>query len=154
MNRLKICAVCGYTLERFTEIDPPHAERFAHLRPWEVDDHVAVPVDKGSISHNARCDFCDHEGETPWLVLADDFIIDDYGSNSEGHWGACVECGPLVKRRRWTEIYSRLMATEASRPADQRVSNYEGRRAVTMAMWRRLEAHMHGVVPYREELNL
>jgi len=123
-----------------------------HVRPWERDEHVVVPVPRGQIPHRARCDFCNAEGDTPWLVLANDFVADD-GWASQGHWGACQGCVSLVRRRRWSAVYARLLATEAAQPLDQRL-DVPGRRKRTMAMWQRLEVNMLGVVPFREELNL
>jgi len=146
-----ICAVCGYPLEAFIQQEPPYEESYGHLRPWEADDHIPVPVPRGTLPNASRCDFCDRDGPTPWLILADSFVDPVFGYESDGHWGACETCGPLVKRRRWTEIYARLMETESTRPIEQR-PRFLGRRAMTMEWWGRLEVHMHGVVPYREEL--
>lgn len=140
------CAVCGLSLSQFVPLDGGPAG-WHHERPVD-QDHIAVPVDRDQLPGRARCDFCDAEGVTPWLVITNGPI---WQASLPGQlhidsplWAACELCKSDITRHRWTSMYSRQRANSNVR--------MEGHRRYTLAMWARVEAAIDRIVPFSEEL--
>jgi hypothetical protein len=138
-----ICAVCGYVLEHTSNRDMAtiffNGQEFGHIRP-SLKDHVVVPVDPGDVEVNGHCDFCDVPEPTE-VVVADTFITGL--SRSVGNWAACEECAELVRRRRWSQLVTRVRGmighSAATIPRSLLLRYYED-----------LDAHMHEVITLTE----
>ena len=104
------CAVCGYPLERI--FDGP-TEGWGHARDlYDAPDHIAVPVDAHEITVNARCDFCNGAPVTE-VLWCTSFDLPGGHSRSVGHWAMCTGCAPLVRRRRYSQLATRVRSLSA-----------------------------------------
>ncbi len=144
------CAVCGFTLSQFV---PTGGGPSSWRHEREADqDHIPVPVDRDQLPGRARCDFCDHEGDTPWLIVLVGPIT-QLATETELHvdspyWAACEPCKSDITRKRWTSVYSRNAANAKGKPGE----HMPGRRKYLLAMWSRVDAAILAIVPFSEEL--
>lgn len=134
-TKWKICAVCGYPLERLGTTG-----EWFHARPSWAEDHLVVPVDIGDVPLSQRCDFCDDQPVT-WIILAEEFVLPVPGppQASMGHWAACETCARAIQAGSWGRVVTRAKERQPQVP-----------RRVIVGMYEELQRHMHGVIPYRE----
>ena len=99
----KACAVCGYPLEKL-------GEDWLHARDlYSAQDHLVVPVDANEVDVNGRCDFCNREPVTEVLWCTPFYMpLPGPPQRSVGHWAICADCAPLVRRRRWSQLITRV----------------------------------------------
>ena len=152
------CAVCGLPLEAFQA--PGGGEvTYIHSRQYERDDHVAVPVPLDAMEGTSRCDFCDQPNDT-WIVMADSFRMPMQGlieghvvdQNSSGNWAACDECKPLVERRAWGQLTTRVksLAPKQWRTGPDGITRGSSPRKVYLALYAALEPNIREIIT-REE---
>jgi hypothetical protein len=105
---VRVCAVCGFTLDHVEGGGYVHLAQVAQMA-----NHIPVPVDPAEVSWapNMLCDFCTGQ-PAPWVVVTEDFVVRGpvLAGAMRGNWMACPTCVDLVRRRRWTELISRVHA--------------------------------------------
>ncbi len=145
-----ICAVCGRPLDTYRDYDTQEVS-YAHTRPLERDDHVAVPVPVGQVPVVARCDFCD-ASDPSYVVVANSFVLPELGhvagvgtvdQHSHGNWAACAACAKLVERGAWGQLVTRVKQTA---PAELRSTP----RRVYLAMYEALAPNVIEVITHQE----
>lgn len=142
-DKRKVCAVCGYVLDRFSQNGV--LVGWLHFIPRE-EDHVVVPVDPNDIQYKQKCDFCSSEDPTAWVLPAKSFemfpetsIIP--GQMSDGAWGACDACGLLIRADRWSALITRVRQ-KAAGPVPRSALQY---------LYSRLQANVtEKILPYDE----
>ncbi len=99
----------------------------------------------------ARCDFCNRELATPRESI--DFECRELprGRHDQaavrflaGHWGACPQCAPLVRRRRWRALADRALDVAFLADPSLRASEHLVRGEL-VALWLALEPQLTGV---------
>lgn len=141
-EKWQACGVCAFPLDRYTQ--DGNLLGWIHFNPPE-DGHIAVPVDADQIEHRQVCDFCNEDG-VAWIVPAKSFEMLPESPVSPAHmshgaWGACVSCGHLIQRGKWSALITRVK---------QRGGPPVPRSALEF-LYDRLQANMtEGVVPYDE----
>ena len=120
------CAVCGYPLSHRRSDDTWFHGRI------DLEDHIAVPVDMRLLQYNQKCDFCD-ANDPGWVE-----------SRSIGPWTACDDCKPLVEKRYWTRLVSRVQQAGGT------FSRQPAQRRTLLDVWNLLERHMYGIITAAE----
>jgi hypothetical protein len=129
------CAVCGFKLDVFLPDDPAEDAEYLHMRP---EDHPAIPASQEEVRGNTRCDFCDQQDTH--IVLAPSFQMPDVpGHGSAGSWAACDECVELVRRRRWSQLATRVKSLAPSQFRRVPRSQY-------LKLYQLLDTHMTGEI--------
>lgn len=107
VDRVRDCAVCGTPLAYDL-----NTREYFHGQE-DRQDHVVVPVLPGEIHVVPLCDFCGLETALAevWTVPARSFDMPKYGSSSIGDWAACSACAEQVRRRSWSALVNRVLAT-------------------------------------------
>lgn len=128
--------------------DSVRVERYVHqAEEWGTRTHVVVPVDPSEVEQIAdHCDFCyAGPGVIPWTVVTKPFTVEVYvpdeapdGSptfnrsvaNYSSLWAACNDCATLIRRKRWSQLTSRVFREyekrNASKTRDARTFLKEG----------------------------
>lgn len=98
----KVCGTCLRVLD--------YNESYGvwqHPSDMAFADHPAQPVDDTEVpAVEEKCDFC-FAPSTEWILPAADFeVAPNHGS--VGDWGACAECGELIKADNWPALIQRV----------------------------------------------
>lgn len=141
-EKWQACGVCAFPLDKYTQ----HGKLlgWVHFNP-PADGHIAVPVDADQIQHRQSCDFCNTESVV-WIIPSKSFEMLPETSitpaqMSHGAWGACCDCGHLIKRDKWSALITRVR----SRPG------FPVTRGALEYLYNRLQANMtEGILPYDE----
>lgn len=144
-EKWQVCGVCGYPLDRFTKNKPTDTVLgWGHFRPPD-DGHVAVPVDADQIRHNQQCDFCGDEPVVLEIVAHSFEMMAETAVTpaqmSVGGWGACTDCGSLIRRNRWSALISRVRTRTAA---------FNLPRCVLEDLYSRLQPNIIEILPYDE----
>jgi hypothetical protein len=138
----QVCAVCGYPLARHTTSEG----EFLGWRhgPGDVADHIAVPVSARDIDFKQKCDFCSEE-PVVWEIVAKSFEMLPETSvtpaqMSLGGWGACSDCGDLIRTDKWSALISRVRAKSQWGPT----------RPMLTYLYGRLQINIIEILPYDE----
>jgi hypothetical protein len=70
--------------------------------------HAPVPVDQDEVRPLYRCDFCNEDDETSWILPVKAFPLPGQDQHMSGDdWSACPPCAAHLSTGRWAALFKR-----------------------------------------------
>lgn len=106
----RVCAICGRTLATLRPDDGSETQYMHEIQDVPAD-HMAVPVEPGSLQDRPRCDFCNVDlGGEHYVLPVRSFEYGNMPAGSLGDWAACPDCARVLEQGRWSDLLRRGVA--------------------------------------------